>query len=286
MGIKVYLCGKEKRKNNMPKEWKKNPTPGDLKSIINQIEDPITKLILIIGVILPAILYFIVENFIFRYIFLVFSLVFFSGLVFYDVIRIIEKKNLMIYLFLALLCGLFMPLIFTLIHELYHAITAIINGFRVLGIEVSYPMGGATHLAEDTNFIGRENIAILVYLSGSLGSVLSAGIINRIIYRLKTEFSVFLPLFIITSFRIIGELSGWIIGIDNYIKGIDSGNDAYKVLYYLQLDDPLILLVPLIMQGILIFSLIALLVWFAFNLIKRIREERNAIKKNIQNYLK
>ena len=230
---------------------------------------------LMIGFLLPMILIFIVKNYILRYVFLVLTLSFFGGFFFYGIFRVMEKKDLGIYLFLALLCGLYMPWIFSWIHELSHAITVINLGIDVTGIEVYYPMGGNTYFAEGTNFTDRESIAILINLSGSLGSFQSAVIINRIIYHFKIKFSIFLPLFTITIFRIVSEFIGWIRGIGDYINGIDSGNDVYRVLYYLQLDKLLIPMVPLIIQATLIFFLIVLLVWFAVNLRKRIREERN-----------
>lgn len=239
---------------------------------------------LMIGFLLPMILIFIVKNYILSYVFLVLALSFLGGYFFYG-FRIMEKKDLGIYLFLALFCGLFMPYIFSWIHELSHAITVIINGIDVTGIKVDYPMDGNTYFAEGTNFTNRESIAIWINLSGSLGSFPSAVIINRVAYK-KIRFSIFLPLFMITIFRIVSECCGWIGGIGDYINGIDSGNDIYRVLYYLQLDELLIPMVPLIILGVLIFFLLALIVWFVgFNLIKRIREERITIKKNNQKEL-
>jgi len=240
---------------------------------------------LLIGTLLPIILYLIVDNKILRHVFLVLSFSFFGGLLFYGVFGIIEKKDLGIYFLLALFCGLCIPSIFSLIHELFHAITVIINGIEVIGIKVDYPMGGSTFMPEGTNFTNREDIAIWINLSGSLGSFPLAVIINRVAYK-KFRFSIFLPLFMITIFRIVSECFGWIGGIGDYINGIDSGNDIYKVLYYLQLDKHLIRIIPLIILGVLIFFLLALIVWFVgFNLIKRIREERIIIKKNNQKEL-
>lgn len=150
---------------------------------------------LIIGFLLPIILIFIVENSILRHVFLVITLSFLSGFLFHGVFRIIEKKDLGLYLFLTFLCGLFMPLIFSLIHELSHAITAISLGIDVTRIEIYYPMGGITHLAKGSNFTNRENIAIMINLSGSLGSVLSTVSIIRIIYHFsKTSVASLNPL--------------------------------------------------------------------------------------------
>ncbi|KKN61160.1 hypothetical protein LCGC14_0524550 [marine sediment metagenome] len=237
--------------------------------------DPLVIFYLIIGVILPAILSLIVENVILKYIFMVFALSFFSILFFYDVFKIIEKNDIVIYLSLMLFCGLVIPWYFSLIHELSHAITAIINGIEISGIEMNYPMGGVTHLEKETNFIGRENVAILIFISGSLGSSLTAFILNRIAYK-KITFSVFFPLFIITSLRIVFELLGWIIGVNYFIEGLsDNGFDPVGFLYYSQID-------PVFLLILLIVSLIVILGWFIFNLIKRIREERNTIKKSIK----
>ncbi len=189
-----------------------------------------------------------------------------------DYIKTHNKEGAMA-LILLLFCFLVFPYLFSWLHELCHAFIAIINGIEVIRIEVYYPMGGGTELAEGI-FIGREKVAILAYAFGSIGSLLIAGIINRILYHLNIRFSVFLPLFIITIFLIMDDLFDWIRGIEYYINGIESKHDAYYFLYYyFQIDDPLILIDPPILQGIIIFSSIVLLVWFVFNLIKIIREE-------------
>ncbi len=229
---------------------------------------------LLIGTLLPSILYLFVENKILRHVFLVLSFSFFGGLLFYGIFRIMEKKDLLIYLILAIVCGLCIPYLFTWIHELSHAITVNHFGIDVTKIKVCYPMGGATSMPEGIDFTNREGIAIWINLSGSLGSFPFAVTINRIIYHVKIKFSIFLPFFMITIFRIVSEAWGWIEGITAFVFGIDSGNDIFKVLYYLQLDKHLIRIIPLIILGALIFFLLALIVWFfRFNLIKRIREE-------------
>ena len=238
---------------------------------------------LIIGALLPMILIFVAKNTILKYVFLVLTVSFLGGFFLYDFFIIREKKDLWIFLFLAIVCGLCIPYIFTWIHELSHAITVNHFGIDVTKIKVCYPMDGDTFMPEGTNFTNRENIAIWINLSGSLGSFPLAIAINRIIYHVKIRFSIFLPLFTITIFRIVSELCGWIGGIQDYIYGIDSGNDIFKVLYYLQLDGHLIRIIPLIILGVLIFFLLALLVWFVgFNLIKRIREEKVPLKKLIK----
>lgn len=191
--------------------------------------DPLVIFSLIIGVLLLAILYLIVENVILRYIFLVFALSFFSGLFFYDVFKIMGKKDLGIYLLVALLCGLYVPWIFSFVHELSHAITAIITGIKVIGIEVYYPYGGYVFLSP--HIIAERYF--WVPLSGSLGSISITYIFNRIIYHIKTiKFSIFFPLFMITSWRILVEVFSWIIGVDYFIKGLyDIEHDAVSFLY-------------------------------------------------------
>ncbi len=223
----------------------------------------------------------IITNLVLRYIFIVLTVSILSAFLFYKFSFITKKEDMKIFLIFTVACWLTFPWFFTWIHELSHAITAFINEFEVLGVEIDWPYGGITHLPPDSWLI-LETRAIgycWVYLSGSVISVLVISIINRGIYYIKKiRFSVFFPVFMITSWWILYELSYWITGTTNYIKGIYKLNDAYGFLaLYLQINDPFISINPVILRDVMVLVLLILLIWFPINLLKRIRIWRSLI---------
>ena len=167
-------------------------------------------LISIVGVI--AIANFFISIFYLRYIFIVLTLSVLSVSLFYKFSFITKKKNLRFILIFTVFCWLALPYFFTLVHELSHTITALINGFEVLSIEIHWPYGGSTHLPPDGGII-LETRAIgycWVSFSGSVISILVISILNRGIYHIKKiRFSVFFPVFMITCWWILFEIFYW-----------------------------------------------------------------------------
>ncbi|KKM68862.1 hypothetical protein LCGC14_1456650 [marine sediment metagenome] len=227
----------------------------------------------IVGVIIIGDLIFPVL--ILKHIFIVLTVSFLSTFLFYKFSFISKKRDLKFFLILTVVCWLALPWFFTLIHELSHAITSLINGFEVINIEINWPYGGETNLPPDSWVIPevRKIGYTRVSLSGSLVSVLIISILNRGIYHIKEiRVSVFFPIFMITSWWILFEVLYWFNGITSYIKGIGMMNDAYQFLYlYLQLSDPFILIDPNLLRIIIAGIFAVLLIWFPMNLLKRIK---------------
>lgn len=217
----------------------------------------------------------IFTNLILKHISIVLTVSILSTFLFYKFSFITKKRDLKFFLIFTVGGWLILPWFFTLVHELSHAITALVNGFEVLGIEINWPYGGSTYLPPD-NWVILETRAIRycwVSLSGSMISILIISILNRAIYHSKMiRFYVFFPLFMITSWWILFEIAYWITGTVSYMKGIEPSSDAYKFLYlYLQIGDPFILIDPEVLRITLVGFFLVLLIWFPINLLKRIK---------------
>ncbi len=241
-------------------------------------------LVLSLVIIIPA----YVENDIVRHILTVLVLSTLGVLICYHYSWITEKKELEIFFLVALGSGLCLPYLFSWIHELGHAITGIINGIEALEIDVFYPYGGVTHFPPLYFF--SEDMVIKHYwiaALGSVGSVLIISILNRGLYHIKKiRFCFFFPLFVITSWGVLYEFNYLINGINDYINGINSPRDAYKFLFfYHQIDDPIIQIDPLFLRNGLIYLFIVILIWFGFNLGKRIKKEIKIIKKTADDFI-
>lgn len=254
-----------------------------------KLEKKETVLIIFYLLIISIVIIFITADFIFKilipkHIFIVLTVSFLSVFLFYKFSFITKKGDLKFFLILTVICWMTLPFFFTLIHELSHVITALINGFEVLSIEIYWPYGGSTHLPPD-NWVILESRAVgycWISLSGSMISVLVISILNRGIYHIKKiRFSVFFPVFMITSWWILYEITYWFGGVTSYIKGIYNLNDAYTFLYlYQQFDGPFISIDPILLRYILAGVLVVLLIWFPINLLKRIRIWRAILTNN------
>ena len=245
-----------------------------------KLEKKETVLIIFYLLIISIVIIFIAADFIFKflipkYIFIVLTVSFLSVFLFYKFSFITKKGDLKFFLILTVICWMTLPFFFTLIHELSHVITALINGFEVLSIEIYWPYGGRTHLSPNSWVVLKSEAVgyCWISLSGSVISVLGISILNRGIYHIKKiRFSVFFPIFLITSWWILFEIFYWLDGVTSYINGTYNLNDAYTFLYlYLQFNNPIISIDPIILRYILVGVLVVLLIWFPINLLKRIR---------------
>ena len=68
------------------------------------------------------------------------------------------------------LCYCTIPYCISWIHELSHAITAIMNGYKATNIEVSWPHGGSTTLLFESPFLTGDEVNkySLVIATGSI----------------------------------------------------------------------------------------------------------------------
>jgi len=176
-------------------------------------------------------------------------------------------------------CLCTIPYFISWIHELSHAITAIMNGFKVTNIEVSWPHGGSTTLQFESPFLTGDEVKkySLVLVAGSIGAFCVSLGLTRIIYHIKkVKFKFFLPIFITLGHRMLYEIKYWIDGINYWREGISVVHDSTKLLNINSNINPLGLLIFLIC---LIFLIIT---WLGINLVRDMFRRYDIIKEKVQ----
>ena len=188
-------------------------------------------------------------------------------------------KKLFIWIFMFVFCYCTIPYCISWIHELSHAITAIMNGFKVTNIEVSWPHGGSTTLQFESPFLTGDEVKkySLVLVAGSIGAFCVSLGLTRIIYHIKkVKFIFFLPIFITLSHRMLYEIKYWIDGINYWREGILVVHDSAQLLNINSNINPLGLLIFLICLMFLI------IIWLLINLVRDIFRRYAILKEKVQ----
>lgn len=246
--------------------------------------------LVLVFILLCELIEIIVENVILEYILWVLDLSTLGVLLCYHFSWITDTKELVYFFLFALFCGILIPL-FTIIHELSHAFTTLfMEEFDFRGIELISPYEGVTYIHVTPNVNIEDlyfNFSILA-CSGSLGSVLVVGCLNRIINSIKNmKFTYFFPLFMTTLIYIFSELCYWVGGTKLYIDGKifqenEFAPDAYNFFYYyLLIDGPKIPITPLALQFVLIYLFIIFSIWNTLNFRNRVMNLEKPIKEKI-----
>lgn len=166
--------------------------------------------------------------------------------------------------------------LFSWVHELSHAITAIFNGLRITNLEVYWPYGGkVTYYFDSIEAIKLR----IVIIAGSIGSVLVTLTLNRIIYYYRSiKFSIFMPLFGVTGYWMYFELNYWISGIGYWIRGVDVVTDADLFLDITPNSNPFLI------QIFLMILLTIILIWLVMNFCTVIKQKKEIIKVNAEKW--
>lgn len=138
-----------------------------------------------------------------------------------------------------------LTIVFTVIHEVAHATTALAFGIHVLKITITDPGRGYTELPPNSN-------NSLVAIAGSLSVIVSAIILLVLIYQSKTvKLDVFIAIFFSIWYSILESVKYW---HDSIFKKV---GDAWDFLSFNPQIDPLWLahLCLIIQTGFIVFLL-------------------------------